>query len=117
MAEKRYENKEMQRRFEQSRPKKDGMGMGKMKEKESMDGDEDMDEKPIEDMVKEHGPADHVEVTSHHGKHMHKSMHHDAMAAKEHMDKAFGDGEEGEHMPEDESGMAMGGGIPTMARP
>jgi hypothetical protein len=109
MAERKFENKEMQRRYDQSRPKAEDR-------EEPAAGDEN--EKSIEDVVEEHGPADHVEVTSHHGKHKHKSEHHDAQSAKEHIDKSFGEegaGDEREHEPEMGDG-GMGGGIPTMGR-
>jgi hypothetical protein len=114
MAEKRYENKEMQKRYEESRPK----GGGKHKA-EKDDGDDS--ERTIEDVVEEHGPADHVEIHSHHGDHVHKGTHHDVEAAKEHIGKAFGEhegDEESEHDRGNEehnnAGGATSGGIPTL---
>jgi hypothetical protein len=85
------------------------------------DGDEAApagDEEPIENVVDEHGPADEVEITSKHGKHKHKSVHHDAASAKEHVSKAFGEeSEPAEGEGEQGGGESYGGGgggIPTM---
>jgi hypothetical protein len=116
MAEKRYENKEMQKHYESTRPKEGG-------DKKTMSkmggGHEEHDsEQNIHDVVAEHGPADHVEIHSHHGGHVHKQKHHDAASAHAHIDAA---------MPQQEPGGASagepmgggapmgGGGIPTMA--
>jgi hypothetical protein len=110
MADRKFENREMQKRYDESRPKPE--------EHDEPDGDEtpDGEEKPIEDVVDEHGPADEVEIHSKHGKHTHKSRHHDAEEAKAHIDKAMGGGEEsamGGGEGEEEMG-GGGGGMPTM---
>src|SRR5271154_3738558 len=108
MAEKRYENKEMQRHYDKTHKegggkKMSGMGGG---EHHEPDGDEG-GEKDMHDVVAEHGPASHVEIHSHHEDgHVHKAKHHDAMSAHEHIDAA---------MPQPEvAGDQMGGGIPPM---
>ena len=117
MAEKRYENKEMQKHYDESRPKAGGAAkktMGSHKSEES--------ENSIEEHVAEHGPADHVEIHSHHGGMMHKSMHHSAQEAKAHIGKAFGENEMAEdNEPEidmhgtDSEPSSKGAVIPTMA--
>jgi hypothetical protein len=119
MAEehRKFGNREMQKRYDESRPKAEKEGKG------SKDGEEH-EEKPIEDVVSEHGPADHVEIHSHHGDgHVHKSSHHSAMEAHDHVSKAFdeeggGMGEGEHHEPDGDEGEmseGMGGGaMPTM---
>jgi hypothetical protein len=93
---KAFGNHEMGKRYDESRPKA-GPAEREM-------GGEEEHEQPIEEAVEEHGPAEHVEVHVHHKDgHVHKSKHHDAESAREHVSKAFGD--EGEH-----AGMEHGGG-------
>jgi hypothetical protein len=112
MAEekRKFGNREMQKRYDESRPKE--------KDEPKAHEEPDGDEQPIEDSVAEHGPAEHVEMHTHHADgHVHKSTHHDAESAHDHVGKAF---EESEPMKDEEAG-AMGGqhsggsGIPTMA--
>lgn len=111
-TERKFENREMQKRYDESRPKEGG--------DKKMGGDKtpDGDEKGIEDVVSEHGPADSVEVHSHHGKHTHKSKHSTPDEAKEQIDKAFGEApaEQGMEAEPEPGGAApaMGGGMPTM---
>jgi len=121
MAEKRYENKEMQRHFESTRSKGGGgkiSHMGGGKEHHEPDGDEG-GEKDVHDVVAEHGPAKHVEIHSHHEDgHVHKAKHHDAMSAHEHIDAAMPQAENPGEAPAEGmgGGAPMGGaGIPTMA--
>lgn len=122
MAEKRYENKEMQKRYDESRSKGSGEGKKTMGSHDR-DESENEEERPIEEHVEEHGPADHVEIHSHHGGAVHKSTHHDAHSAHAHISKAFGEEPMGEN---NEEQAAMGGtdsqpssqgapSIPTMA--
>jgi hypothetical protein len=88
MAEKRYENKEMQRHYENTRAK----GSGEKKSVGSRDREqsEHEEESPIEDVVAEHGPAEHMEISSHHEDgHVHKMTHHDAESAHHHVAGAF----------------------------
>jgi hypothetical protein len=48
-------------------------------------------EEPIENVVKAHGPAQQVEIHSHHQDgHIHKSMHHDGHSAAAHVHSAMG---------------------------
>jgi hypothetical protein len=116
MAEKRFENKEMQKRYDSSRmPEAKGGG-----DDEEMDakGGEDGGEDSAEDVVAEHGPADSMEMTSHHADgHKHKAHHHSPEEAHEHLDKMMPMGES-EH---EDAGGGMGeaempGGMPTMAK-
>src|SRR5271154_4607894 len=120
MAEKRYENKEMQKHFENTRSKGSGEHAGK---KTMGKHEPEENENSIEEHVAEHGPADHVEIHSSHGGAMHKSMHHDAESAHEHIHKAFGgepmgeNNENAEEMGGTDSEHSAGGApaIPTMA--
>lgn len=119
MAERKFENKEMQKRYDESRPEggshaaKKTMGAHKSEESEHS----------IEEHVAEHGPADHVEIHSHHGGEVHKSVHHSAHEAHAHVDKAFGEepmgenNENAEEMGGTDSEHSAGGApaIPTMA--
>ena len=76
-------------------------------------GEHEDGEQNIEDVVSEHGPAEHVEIHSHHKDgHVHKAKHHDSASAREHVSKAFG--EEPEHEAEPMPGES-GDQIPTMA--
>jgi|SRR5580658_386813 hypothetical protein len=123
MAEKRFENKEMQKRFDESRPKSGGGGEHAGKKTAGAHKSKQMDENSIEEHVEEHGPADHVEIHSHHGGAVHKSVHHSAHEAKAHIDKAFGENPMGENNEQQEamagtdSAPSSGGApqIPTMA--
>jgi hypothetical protein len=115
MAEKRYENKEMQRHYERSHPEG-----GEKKSMSKMGGGEEHEggEESVHDVVAKHGPADHVEIHSHHGGHVHKAKHHDAASAHEHIDAAMPQENSGGGMGEEMGGgapMGGGGGIPTMA--
>lgn len=101
---KNFGNHEMGRHYDATRPAKED-GEGK-------DGDS---EHSIEEHVEEHGPADHVEIHSHHGGQVHKSTHHDAESAHEHISKAFGEAEAGsskEHGEPDGDEAEMSEGIP-----
>ncbi len=50
------------------------------------------EEQPIEDVVREHGPAEHVEIHSHHKDgHVHKSVHHHHDSAHQHISHAMGE--------------------------
>jgi hypothetical protein len=93
-------------------------------EKKTSEEPEEVSSEPIEDVVKEHGPAHHVEihkdeatgkhhVHSKHGEedHEHHSVHESAEEAMEHAGKAMG--AEGE--PEDEEiGEEAGAEMPAM---
>jgi hypothetical protein len=88
MAEKRYENKEMQRHYENTRAK--GSGEKKSAGSHNREQSEHEEESPIEDVVAEHGPAEHMEIHSHHEDgHVHKMTHHDAESAHHHVAGAF----------------------------
>jgi hypothetical protein len=106
---KNFGNSEMGRHYDATRPA--------MK---AADGEKDGKEKDMDDVVSEHGPAEHVEIHSHHEDgHVHKATHHTAPEAKEHIDKAFDEeGDEEESMPGkhgDPDGDEGGGmGIPGM---
>jgi hypothetical protein len=120
MAEKRYENKEMQRHYERTRPK-EGHGERANPRGEHHEPENEGDgAKDIHDVVAEHGPAEHVEIHSHHEDgHVHKAKHHDAQSAHQHIDTAMGQSE----TPGSANGLESpggappmgGGGIPTMA--
>lgn len=92
MAEQRFENREMQQRYDESRKSsKREDGEDHKPAEEEADGEPDM-----ADVVEEHGPAKHVMIHSHHEDgHVHKSKHHDAESAHEHIAKAF-DEEDGD---------------------
>lgn len=114
MAEekRKFGNREMQKHYDSTRPaakSDDGEEKGS-DEHEEPDGDE----QPIEDSVAEHGPAEHMEMHTHHADgHVHKSKHHDAESAHDHVGKAFG--EESEPMADDGGSSAgMSSAIPTM---
>lgn len=106
---KMFGNNAMGQRYDESR---------KPKAKESDGGEhEQEDGASIEDHVAEHGPADHVEIHSHHGGKVHKSTHHDAQSAHEHVSKAFGEEpEENEHQePDGDEAESMAGeGMPAI---
>lgn len=110
MAEgRKFGNREMQKHYDSTRPAAKSDDGNKGSGHEEPDGDE----QPIEDSVAEHGPAEHVEMHTHHSDgHVHKSKHHDAESAHEHVGKAFG--EESEPMADEGDSGGMSNAIPTM---
>jgi len=112
----KYQNMETQRLHDRNESEKKSSPRPSAKEApDEQDGEEQ--EQPMEDVVAEHGPAQEVEVSSkHEDGHVHKSKHHDAKSASDHVHKAFG-----EEPPMGETDSAMGSGamgapsIPTMA--
>jgi len=74
-------------------------------------------EENMQDVVSEHGPAEHVEIHSHHEDgHVHKSKHHDAHSARNHVSMAFGEQPEEHAEPDgDEHAAMQAPSIPTMA--
>lgn len=94
---KKFGNIEHGRHYDATRP-----GTEKTKVAEQDKGAEEPD---MKDVVAEHGPAEHMEMHSHHADgHVHKATHHDSHSAHEHVDKAFDEGEESEGMHEHEDG-------------
>ena len=101
---KNFGNMEMRNHYDRTRPEQ---------KQEESGGEHEDGEQNIEDVVSEHGPAEHVEIHSHHKDgHVHKAKHHDSASAREHVSKAFG--EEPEHEAEPMPGES-GDQIPTMA--
>lgn len=106
---KMFENREMGAHYDRTRPKAKESDEGGGEHEQDMDG-----------VVAEHGPAEHVEIHSHHADgHVHKATHHDAHSAHEHVSKAFDEGEESEGAHEADEGdeaepMSTGGGIPSI---
>jgi hypothetical protein len=113
MAEKRYENKEMQRHYDRTRKAEPNKT-----EEEGYKtdlGEHEESETPIEDVVRDHGPAKEAEVlTTHEDGHVHKSKHHDHKSASEHMRKAMGGGMEEPRESEEELGGGSAMPMPTM---
>lgn len=97
----KFGNMEMERHYNSTRGNPADQVTPKHKSEEKQDFPE-RDDQPIEDSVDEHGPAEHIEMHTHHKDgHVHKSMHHDHQSAHEHVSKAFG-----EEQPEHEAGEA-----------
>lgn len=87
----KFGNKEMERHYNSTR----GNPADKMSAAPSKDEPEEREEQPIEDSVDEHGPAESIEMSTHHKDgHVHKSKHHDPQSAHEHVTKAFGEQDE-----------------------
>jgi hypothetical protein len=97
----KFGNAEMERHYNSTRGNpSDRMSQPKHKSEEKQDFPEH-DEKPIEESVDEHGPAEHIEMHTHHKDgHVHKARHHDHQSAHDHVSKAFGE------QPEHEAGGA-----------
>ena len=110
MAGQMFENREMQKRHEESRKPK-------AEEHEPEAENEGGSEEDMRDVVEEHGPAEHVVIHSHHSDgHVHKSgKHHDSHSAHQHVSHAFGEEPEAEHEPEAEPMPEQAPQIPTMA--
>jgi len=103
---KNFGNHEMGKHYDATRPEP--------KEEEADKGEHEEGEQDIQDVVSEHGPAEHVEISSHHKDgHVHKSKHHDGHSARSHVSQAFG--EEPEHEAEAPMEHESPGAIPTMA--
>jgi hypothetical protein len=110
MAEgRRYENKEMQKRYDSTHP-------AKKESKPAAKESQHQPEESVEDVVAKHGPADHMEIHSFHGGHKHSMTHHDAGSAHDHVSKGFQ--EESMEQPQQQAEpqpMQSSGAIPTMA--
>lgn len=109
---KEFENREMQARHDESHAEP------KMAEHEA-----DGEKESMRDVVDEHGPAEKMEITTHHADgHKHKSVHHDHESASKHVAHAFGEEPEeaeaepfaGKETPEEEQA-EQHMKIPTMA--
>jgi hypothetical protein len=90
-------------------------------------GETDDANKPIEEVVAEHGPAHHIEiehdhesgqhhVTSHHGEKHHKSSHGSAKEAHDHAAKAGGAEQDEQMGPDMGQGEPEPAGIPGMSK-
>jgi hypothetical protein len=73
------------------------------------------EEQPIEDVVNAHGPAEHLEIHSHHKDgHVHKSVHHHPDSAHHHVSAAMVEHEQHSE-PDGDEGKSMGmAAIPPM---
>ena len=105
----KFQNIQHGKTFDRVRKEEKSSKKSKPKEKST---DESEHEKPMHEVVAEHGPVHMMEMHSHHEDgHVHKAQHHDAGAMHNHVDEAMGmehaepDGDEG--MP-----MASAGGMP-----
>lgn len=107
-----FENREMQQHFDKSRG--ESAGAGKMKAEDS--GEREGHEENMKDVVEEHGPAEEVEIHSHHADgHVHKSKGHDHASGKKHMAEAFGEEPEEAEAEPSETPEHESASIPTMA--
>ncbi len=111
----KFGNREMQKHYDSTRGNSADR-MGKQEAKAEPDHEEpDGDEQPIEDSVDEHGPAEHIEMATHHKDgHVHKSKHHDHQSAREHVSKAFGEEEQPMHEAGDADEYHQPSSIPTL---
>jgi len=102
---KAFGNREMGKHYDSTRPKaKPPSSEGQERE----EAEPDMDQ-----VVSEHGPAEHMEIHSHHGDgHVHKSKHHDSHSAHQHVAKAFGEEPQEQESPMGEQSEPMA--IPGM---
>jgi hypothetical protein len=88
-----FGNLEINRAYERSHPSASATG-------EPSHEEPDGDEQPPEEVAQEHGPAEHVEIHSHHKDgHVHKSVHHHPDSAHHHVSAIMG---EHEHESKDE---------------
>lgn len=84
----KFQNIQHGKTFDRVRKEEKSSKKSKPKEK-SMDESEH--EKPMHEVVAEHGPVHMMEMhTRHEDGHVHKSEHHDAGSAHQHVDEAFG---------------------------
>lgn len=96
---KSFGNHEMGKHYDKTRPA--APHHAKEPKDSGGEGEQDMNE-----VVAEHGPAQHMEMISHHQDgHKHKAVHHDAESAHQHVSTAFQEEPQGE----------QGGGAPAMA--
>lgn len=106
-----FGNKEMERHYKSTR----GNPADKMSGETKTEEPEDREEQPIEESVDEHGPAEHIEMATHHKDgHVHKSKHHDHQSAHEHVTKAFGEQPEMQHEAGDAAEYSQPSSIPTL---
>jgi len=104
---KAFGNHEMGRHYDATRG--NAADVGEKEEPEEKDG-----ETEIEDAVKEHGPAEKIEMHTHHEDgHVSKHTHHDKESAHRHVDEAMGERDDEEH-GEPDGDEAMGGGESAM---
>ena len=88
-----FGNTEMGRHYDKTRPE-GGKERVSTHASEGAESDKDM-----KDVVAEHGPAERMEMHSHHPDgHVHKATHHDHESASKHVDEAFGKESEPEDM-------------------
>ena len=95
----KFQNIQHGKTFDRVRKEEKSSKKSKPKEKASEEHEQD-----IHESVAEHGPVHKIEMHSHHEDgHVHRSEHHDAQTAHEHVDGAMGhmepDGDEAEAMP------------------
>lgn len=111
----KFGNMEMERHYNSTRGNPADHTTPKHAKSEEKQDFPESDEQPIEESVDEHGPAEHIEMHTHHKDgHVHKSQHHDHQSAHDHVSKAFGE----QDAPQQEAGSApeydQASSIPTL---
>lgn len=105
-----FGNREMEKHYKSTR----GNPADKMSAEPESKGEPEQ-EQPIEDSVDEHGPAEHIEMHTHHKDgHVHKSKHHDHQSAHDHVSKAFGETQQEPEPAGDAAEYHQPSSIPTL---